>query len=135
MFPDDATLAAGRAYAPDGMFLGAICRICGTETAEDNLVRSRREPTGRTRTCRACHSAANAVKRGAILTAYKERTAQQIEADYDRLRAATGGLKRCTTCRTYKPKGGFVRNRSTPDGRCSECRTCVAAKQAARRGN
>lgn len=134
-FPDDAAISRGRAYAPDGTFLGAVCRVCGTETAADDLVRSRREPTGHTRTCLSCHRATNAAAVPLARAAYRERSAQQIDADYDRLRAATGGLKRCTQCHTYKPQTGYVRNRSTPDGRSSECRTCVAAGQAARRGN
>lgn len=134
-FPDNAQFNRGRAYGPDGTFLGALCRVCGEETPADDLVASRREPTGRTRTCRACHRQANAAAVPAARAAWSARSPQEIDADWDRLRAATGGRKRCTRCKELKPKTGYVRNRAMPDGRSSECRVCVSATQAARRGS
>jgi hypothetical protein len=86
-FPPNATVTRGRAYLPDGTFVGAVCRLCNTETAPDDLVRSRRETNGYTSTCRPCHRARNAEAVPAARAAYRQRTTAQIDADYDRLRA------------------------------------------------
>lgn len=132
-FPSTATVVRGRAYLPDGTFVGAVCRICGTETAPDDLVRSRRELTGHTTTCRRCHRERNAASVPAARAAYRQRTPAQIDADWLRLRTPTGGLKTCTACHVAKPRDAYARNRSTPDGSSSECRACTAAAQTARR--
>lgn len=132
-FPPNATVTRGRAYLPDGTFVGAVCRLCGTETAPEDLVRSRRETTGYTTTCRPCHRARNAAAVPAARAAYRSRTTAQIDADYDRLRAPTGGLKRCRACGQYKPKAAYAANRSMPDGRSSECRPCTSVAQSRRK--
>lgn len=132
-FPPNAVAIRGRAYLPDGTFAGAVCRVCGIETAPDDLVRSRREISGYTTTCRPCHNRRNADALPGVRATYRERTQPEIDAAYDRLRAPTGGLKRCRVCGQHKPKGAYSANRSMPDGRSSECKTCTAAAQAARK--
>jgi len=132
-FPSTATVTRGRAYLPDGTFVGALCRVCGTETAADDLVRSRRETTGYTTTCRRCHRERNAAAVPAARAAYRQRTPAQIDADWLRLRTPTGGLKVCTVCHVAKPREAFARNRQMPDGSSSECRVCTSAAQKARR--
>ena len=36
-------------------------------------------------------------------------------------------MKRCTHCRTMKPKADFYRNASKPDGHADECKSCFNA--------
>jgi hypothetical protein len=47
----------------------------------------------------------------------KNRTHEQADEDFDRLRAKTGKLKWCANLEEYLPKEAFRRNISRPDGR------------------
>jgi hypothetical protein len=130
--PIDARIIRSRYYDADGTFLGTICTVHGGYTPADRLVRSKREPTGYTRVCLACHAEASRIAVPAYRDRQRRRTDAQVLADWDRLHGVEG-LKACRLCGVEKPMAGFPRNRATPDGTGADCRSCSAEAARARR--
>lgn len=128
----DARLIRGRYYDAAGTFLGTVCSVHGEYVSADRLVRSRREPTGHTRVCLACHAEASRVAVPAYRDRKRRRTDAQVLADWNRLHGLDGP-KACRLCGVHKLMAAFPRNRSTPDGTGADCRSCSAEAARARR--
>jgi len=132
VLPANSTTIRNRVYDAHGAFLGAICSTHGEYVPADDLVRSKREPTGFLRICKPCRAAASRDNLPALRARLRERTDAEVLADWDRLRGP-GGPKRCRLCGREKPMQSFAAHRAMPDGRAAECRTCFGDYQKARR--
>lgn len=130
--PTDARLIRGRYYDAAGTFLGTVCTVHGDYVSADRIVRSKREPTGHTRVCLACHAEASRIAVPAYRERQRRRTDAEVWADWNRLHGVEG-LKACRLCSADKPMAAFPRNRSTPDGTGADCRICSAEAARTRR--